>query len=72
MGALTRAKNWPPPLGCLKTWPQGAKTAVSIFLNSRSSETVCRSMTELQQRGTIALQGPREVRLLDRDAFEVI
>jgi CRP/FNR family nitrogen fixation transcriptional regulator len=37
-----------------------------------SSETVCRSMTELQQRGTIALQGPREVRLLDRDAFEVI
>ncbi len=36
-----------------------------------SSETVCRSMTELQQRGTIALQGPREVRLLDRDALEV-
>jgi CRP/FNR family transcriptional regulator, nitrogen fixation regulation protein len=37
-----------------------------------SSETVCRSMTELQQRGTIALRGPREVRLLDRDAFELM
>jgi CRP/FNR family transcriptional regulator, nitrogen fixation regulation protein len=36
-----------------------------------SSETVCRSMTELQHRGTIALEGPRDVRLLDRDAFEV-
>ncbi len=35
-----------------------------------SSETVCRSMTELKQRGAIALQGPREVRLVDRCALE--
>jgi CRP-like cAMP-binding protein len=34
-----------------------------------SSETVCRSMTELKQRGAIALQGPREVRIVDRDAL---
>ena len=35
-----------------------------------SSETVCRSMTELKQRGAIVLQGPREVRLVDRCALE--
>ncbi len=36
MGALMRAKNWATsPLGCLETWPQGVKTALSISLNSR-------------------------------------
>src|SRR5271165_1651547 len=33
------------------------------------SETVCRSMTELKQRGAIVLQGPREVRIVDRCAL---
>lgn len=35
-----------------------------------SSETVCRSMTELKQRGAIVMEGPREVRLVDRCALE--
>jgi CRP/FNR family transcriptional regulator, nitrogen fixation regulation protein len=35
-----------------------------------SSETVCRSMTQLKQRGTISLDGPREVRIVDRAALE--
>ncbi|MDX2265513.1 MAG: helix-turn-helix domain-containing protein [Hyphomicrobiales bacterium] len=37
-----------------------------------SPETVCRSITELQQRGIIVLRGPREVRFLNRDAFDLI
>jgi CRP/FNR family nitrogen fixation transcriptional regulator len=35
-----------------------------------SVETVCRSITELQQRGVIALTGKRTVRILKRDALE--
>jgi CRP/FNR family transcriptional regulator, nitrogen fixation regulation protein len=35
-----------------------------------SSETVCRAMTELKHRGIISLQGPREVRIVDRDGLE--
>jgi CRP/FNR family nitrogen fixation transcriptional regulator len=35
-----------------------------------SVETVCRSITELQQRGVIALTGKRTVRILNRDALE--
>jgi CRP/FNR family transcriptional regulator, nitrogen fixation regulation protein len=35
-----------------------------------SSETVCRSMTELKHRGIISLQGPREVRIVDREGLE--
>jgi CRP/FNR family nitrogen fixation transcriptional regulator len=35
-----------------------------------SVETVCRSITELQQRGVIALNGKRTVKILNRDALE--
>jgi CRP/FNR family nitrogen fixation transcriptional regulator len=35
-----------------------------------SVETVCRSITELQQRGVIALTGKRTVKILNRDALE--
>ena len=36
-----------------------------------SVETVCRSLTELKQRGVIALSGTRCVRIVDRQALEV-
>jgi CRP-like cAMP-binding protein len=35
-----------------------------------SVETVCRSLTELKQRGVIALSGTRCVRIVDRQALE--
>lgn len=35
-----------------------------------SVETVCRSITDLQQRGIIALAGKRTVKILNRDALE--
>jgi CRP/FNR family nitrogen fixation transcriptional regulator len=35
-----------------------------------SVETVCRAMTDLQQRGVIALAGTRRVRILNRHALE--
>jgi CRP/FNR family nitrogen fixation transcriptional regulator len=35
-----------------------------------SVETVCRSITELQQRGVIALSGKRTVKILNRPALE--
>jgi CRP/FNR family nitrogen fixation transcriptional regulator len=35
-----------------------------------SVETVCRSITDLQQRGVIALTGKRTVRILNRGALE--
>jgi CRP/FNR family transcriptional regulator, nitrogen fixation regulation protein len=36
-----------------------------------SVETVCRSITDLQHRGVIALAGKRTVKILNRDALEV-
>jgi CRP/FNR family nitrogen fixation transcriptional regulator len=35
-----------------------------------SVETVCRAITDLQQRGVITLAGTRRVRILNRDALE--
>jgi CRP/FNR family nitrogen fixation transcriptional regulator len=35
-----------------------------------SVETVCRSITDLQQRGVIALAGKRTVKILNRGALE--
>jgi CRP/FNR family nitrogen fixation transcriptional regulator len=35
-----------------------------------SSETVCRSMTELTRRGAIALPHPREVKIIDRSILD--
>jgi len=36
-----------------------------------SVETVCRSLTELKQRGVIVLSGTRCIRIVDRQALEV-
>jgi CRP/FNR family transcriptional regulator, nitrogen fixation regulation protein len=35
-----------------------------------SVETVCRAITDLQQRGVIALVGARTIKILNRDALE--
>jgi hypothetical protein len=48
--------------------PPGTRYDIANYL-ALSVETVSRSLTGLKERGVIALSGPREVRIIDRDAI---